>query len=145
MPIIYVARSVSLQKWGAEVGQTKHLFKVGIADGKADEAIAALNAESHAGQTDWKLLKAQAVEETDDAAIHAKLGAKLREVDPGLYPKLRGARGIYKVRPEFVATYSMVQHALNTGSREPSLEKVKPADIASYLLHHATGGGDTTP
>jgi hypothetical protein len=140
VPTIYVARSMSLQKWGAEVGQTKHLFKVGVAEGRADAAIAALNAEAHAGQTDWKLLKAQSVDEADEAAVHAKLGAKLREVDPGLYPKLRGAHGIYKIRPEFVATHSMVQHALTTGDREPSLEKVKPADVANYLLHHATQG-----
>lgn len=136
MPNVYVARSMSLQKWGAEVGLTKHLFKVGVTDGKADAAVAELNAEAHAGQTDWKVLKAQTVDAADEAAVLAKLDAKLKAVDPNLYPKLRGARGIYKIRPEFVASHSMVQRAL-AGDREPDVEKVKPADVAAYLIHRA--------
>jgi len=136
VPSVYVARSLALQKWGAEVGVTKHLYKLGVFDGKPDEAIAALNAESCASQADWKLVKAEGAEGVDEASVLAKLSAKLREVDPGLYPKLRGARGIYKIRPEFVANHAMVQRAFAGGSHE-TIEKVKPADFAAYLIHHA--------
>ncbi len=43
MTIIYVAKSQSLAKWGADVGFTKHLYKMGVAEGTAEAALKALN------------------------------------------------------------------------------------------------------
>ncbi|MCC6468316.1 MAG: hypothetical protein IT563_08340 [Alphaproteobacteria bacterium] len=136
MPVIYVARSQALQKWGAEVGLSKHVYKVGIGEGKAAEIEAQMNGESLAGQTDWKLVKLQKLDQAveEDQAI-ARLAGREKPVDPNFYPKLRGARGIFKVKLENVGNAMLVQQALGTG--EMKIEKVKPADVAAYLIRNA--------
>lgn len=135
MPFIYVARSQTLQEWGAEVGLTKHIYKLGVAEGTADEAIAALNAAQHAGQTDWKAVKKQKAGAADEGALVARFAQKERMVDPNLYPKLRGATGIFKVRMEAVANYLLVKDALAGGFAK--FDKLKPADIGTYMISSA--------
>jgi len=134
MPVVYVARSLALQKWGAEVGLGKHVYKVGVGEGKAAEVEAALNAESLAGQTDWKVVKLQKVDMADEDAVLDRLSGREKPVDPNFYPRLRGARGVFKVKLENVANALLVQQALGTG--EMKIEKVKPADIALYLIRN---------
>lgn len=134
MPVVYVAKSVALQKWGAEVGLGKHVFKVGVGEGKAAEIEAQLNADSVAGQTDWKVVKLQKVDDADEQAVLARLATREKPVDPNFYPKLRGAPGVFKVKLESVANSLLVQQALGTG--EMKIEKVKPADIAAYLIRN---------
>ncbi|HET9149474.1 MAG TPA: hypothetical protein VFO61_03250 [Alphaproteobacteria bacterium] len=135
MPVIYVARSQSLQKWGAEVGLTKHLFKLGAADGKAQDALKALNDSACAGERDWKLLGHESVESADEDSAIERLGAREKLVDPNLYPRLRGERGIVKVKPENVANHLMVKKAL--AGEEDIAIKLRPADIAGYLIANA--------
>jgi hypothetical protein len=135
MPVIYVARSQSLQKWGAEVGLTKHLFKLGVADGKAQDALKALNDSACAGERDWKLLGLESVESADEDTAVARLGAREKLVDPNRYPRLRGERGIVKVKPENVANHLMVKKAL--AGEEDIAIKLRPADIAGYLIANA--------
>jgi hypothetical protein len=135
MPVIYVARSQSLQKWGAEVGLTKHLFKIGVADGKAQDALKALNDSACAGERDWKLLGHESVESGDEDSAIERLGAREKLVDPNLYPRLRGERGIVKVKPENVANHLMVKKAL--AGEEDIAIKLRPADIAGYLIANA--------
>lgn len=136
MPVIYVARSQAQQKWGAEVGLGKHVYKLGIGEGKAADIEAALNAGAVAGQTDWKVIKAQKLDRAvDEEQAIARLAGREKVVDPNFYPKLRGVRGVFKVKLENVGNSLLVQQALGTG--EMKIEKVKPADVAAYLIRNA--------
>lgn len=135
MTLLYVATSKGLAAWAADVGLTKHIYKLGVAEGPVDEAIAALNREAFAGESDWKLLHKQEVAEIDEASAVARVAAREKIVDPAYYPKIRGATGIFKVKIGNVANHLLVKRAL--AGEEAKLEKVKTADIARYLLQSA--------
>ena len=51
MPTIYVAASKELGKWGADVGVSKHVYKLGLTEGSAEEAVAAYRKQLPAGWT----------------------------------------------------------------------------------------------
>ena len=136
MPVIFVAKSVGQQDWANSVGLTRHVYKLGLAEDSAEAAVERMNAERHAGFDDWKVLKKQKVEEADEAAALARLAAREKPVDPGYYPKLRGAAGIFKVKPENVEN-SMVVKAALAGQAELKNPKAKPADVAAYLIANA--------
>lgn len=135
MGTIYVARSSTLSKWGADVGLGKNLFKLGYAEGTAEEALKALKEEAHCGAADWLLAAKQTVVEFDLAAAIASLQRKEKMVDPALYPKLRGTLGIFKVKLTNVENSLMVQKALE-GMQVKEI-KLKPADIGGYLIANA--------
>ena len=83
MAVIYVARSKVLSEWGGDVGLSKNLYKVGVFDGTANDAAAALNEEQVAGVDDWTVLKAADAGELDEAAAIASLTRKKQSiVDP---------------------------------------------------------------
>jgi hypothetical protein len=111
MPVIYVAKSKGIENWGADVGLTKHVYKVGVAAESAEAAVAALNAEGVAGHRDWKLVKKKPVETGDEAAALQRLGARVQAVDPDYYPGVKGAAGIFKVRPADIADF-LIRNAL---------------------------------
>ncbi len=136
MKSVYVARSAGLTKWGSDVGLGKFVFKVGVAD-DAEAAVKALAEESHCGETDWKLMKAEPAPDdlTEDAALE-RLGRKEKMVDPGLYPRLRGARGIVKVKLTNVENHLLAKAVFASASELAKAAKPKPADIASYLIHN---------
>jgi len=135
MTILYVATSKSLAGWAADVGLTKQVYKVGVAEGSVDDAIKALNDDAFAGESDWRLLKQQDVDGLEDAAAIDRLAKKEKMVDPNYYPKIRGAVGIFKVRIGNVANHLLVKRAL--AGDEEKIEKVKTADIAVYLIQNA--------
>jgi hypothetical protein len=132
MPTLYVATSKELGKWGADVGISKHLYKLAVAEGTAENAVAALNEAAYGGQSDWKLIKKQEVESLSEAAALDRVQRKEKLVDPGYYPRLRGTSGIFRVKPVNVENHILVTQAL--AGREPKLDKLKPVDIAHYLL-----------
>ncbi|MGE5539431.1 MAG: hypothetical protein ACM30I_12505 [Gemmatimonas sp.] len=136
MPVVYVARSSALQKWGAEVGVTKHLYKIGVAPESAEAAVKALNDDACAGERDWKLLAKEAtdVDIDEDRAIE-RLGAREKIVDPRLYPRLKDERGIIKVKTANVENHLMVKKAL--AGEEDIAIKVTPAVIGAYLIANA--------
>jgi len=141
MSVIYVASSKTLSTWGASVGISKSLYKVGLtAEGEsAADAIAALNEASVASAQDWKLVKASPEAETADDLDADELAARLDAadivVDPTYYPKLRRAAGIVRVRPETVENSLLVERAM---ANEANLTmKIKPADIAAWLIRLA--------
>jgi hypothetical protein len=132
MPDVFVARSQGLSKWGAEVGVTKHLFKVGVAEASAEAALKAMNAAGCAGETDWKLVAKETVESADESAIVERLGRREKLVDPNLYPRLKGERGVVKVKPSNVENHLMVKKALS--GEEDIAIKVNAVVIGAYLI-----------
>ena len=131
MPSIYVARSVKAGKWASDVGLGKHVYKLGIAD---DPKAAA--AAGWAGESDWAIVKSELVEGlTEDKAIE-RLAAKERMIDPNLYPKLKGARGVFRITPAKVENHIVVTRAL-AGESDLKALSLKPADFATYLIHNA--------
>jgi hypothetical protein len=86
MPVLYIATSKNLAGWAADVGLTKHVYKLGVAEGSADDAIRALNDEGFAGESDWRLLKQQ---EVDGLASERRrtTGKEEKMVDPAYYPE----------------------------------------------------------
>ena len=135
MAVAYVARSANAAKWGASVGLTKHIYKLGVAEESAEAAVKALNQAAHAGETDWKLVKKEPVEGLDEAAAIERLAHKERMVDPNLYPKIKGVQGIFKVKPVNAENYFFAKQAMeNLETRDI---KVKHPEIAAYLLHAA--------
>lgn len=137
MPVVYVASSKGLSGWAADVGLTKHVFKLAVAEDSAADAIDALNESAHAGQNDWRLLAKETVDAADEAALIEALARKEKMVDPGLYPKIKGIRGIFKVRPGNVENDVMVKRAL--AGEHDIVVKLKPADIGKYLIRSARG------
>ena len=141
MAVIYVARSKTLSEWGAEVGISKNLFKVGIGEGSGKdagkEAVEALNEESFAGVTDWTLVKAADAGELAEEGAIATLAKRQPIVDPRYYPRLRGATGVFRVKPKDIENSMLVARAM---SGEQSLNfTLKPTDIADFLIKNAGG------
>jgi hypothetical protein len=132
MTILYVATSKIFSGWAADVGLGKHVYKVGVAEGSADDALKALNDESCAGANDWRLLKTQVVDDLDEGTVVERLAKKEKVVDPNYYPRLRGAVGIFRLKVANVANHLLVKRAL--AGEEEKVDKVKPTDIAAYLI-----------
>ncbi len=141
MSEIFVATSKALAEWGAEVGLTKHLYLVAVTEGEAGAAIEDLNAQRLAGFDDWKLLKsAPAGALAQDLAIE-RVAKKERMADPGYYPRLKAVRGIFKIRLENVEHSRLVKQAL--AAEQTKVPKLKPLDIATYLIEIALRSGDS--
>ena len=135
MPVLYVARSAKLGRWSSDVGLGKHTYKVGIADDDPKE-LAALAAAGWAGESDWKIVRREAIEGLGEAEALDRLGRKEPMIDPRLYPKLKGAAGVFRVSPTRVENHIIVSRALAGDSDRLDL-KLKPADFAAYLIHNA--------
>ena len=135
MTILFVATSKIVSAWAADVGLGKHVYKVGVAEGSAEDALEKLNGESCAGANDWRLLKTQQADALDEAAILDRLARKEKVVYPNYYPRLRGATGIFRVKVANVANHLLVKSAL--AGDEEKVDKVKPPDIAAYLIQNA--------
>ena len=135
MAVIYVARSKTLSDWGSSVGISKHLFKVGIAPDSAKQAIAALNEQAYAGAEDWRLLKADDGGGLTENEELERLTLKIKSVDPNYYPRTKGAKGIFRIKPQDVENSMIVERAV---AQEASLHfKLKPTDYGVYLIKNA--------
>ena len=135
MPVLYVARSAKLGRWSSDVGLGKHTYKVGIADDDPKE-LAALAAAGWAGESDWKIVRREEVEGLSEDEALQRLGKKEPMIDPRLYPKLKGAAGVFRVSPTRVENHIIVSRALAGDSDRLDL-KLKPVDFAAYLIHNA--------
>jgi len=134
---IYVARSKTISDWGYDVGLSKHIYKVGYTEAPVKDVVAA----GWAGAADWSLVKKQDnVEGTSEDEIITRLSGKAKMIDPKLYPRIRDTAGIFKVTLAQVENHILVKTAL-AGESELKLVKVKPADIADYLIATAQNTG----
>jgi len=134
MAVLYVARSAALTKWASDVGQGKHIFKLGMAEDK--DAVKAAVEAGWAGETDWKLVHSQDVEGATEDDVIARLTRKEKVIDPNYYPKLKGTAGVFRITLTNVQNSLLVAKAMTAD--EPLTEiKVKPKDIAEYIIRNA--------
>jgi hypothetical protein len=134
---LYVAGSKELSKWAADVGLTKHVYKVGVSQGAAEEAVDALNEATFAGFGDWKLVRKAEAAGIDEATATERLKRKEKMVDPGYYPRIKGAAGLFKARVGSVASHLLVKRTME--GAEDAQAKVKTGDVADYLIRTALG------
>lgn len=135
MPVLFVARSARLARWASDVGFGKHVYKVGV----SDEDPKALAASGWAGENDWKIVRREEVAGLSEEEVLERLSRREKSIDPNLYPKLKGAVGVFRVSPEHVENHIIVARALAGDSEQIDL-KLKPADFAAYLIHSVTRG-----
>ena len=109
---LYIAISKNLADWAADAGLTKHVYTLGVAESSADDAIKALNDGGFTGESDWRLLKQQDVDDAGKTGAVERLAKKEKMADPNYYPKIRGAVGILKVKIGNVANHLLVKRAL---------------------------------
>ncbi len=95
MAILYVARSPRLCRWASDVGLGKNIFKVGLAEGDPKP----LAASGWAGESDWTITRKQEVEGLSEEEALARLARKEKAIEPRLYPKLKGATGVFRLTP----------------------------------------------
>ena len=131
MPFLYVARSSKLGRWASDVGLGKNIYKVGVAEG--DPRV--LAAAGWAGETDWTIVRKAAVEGLSEQEALDRLARKEKMIDPNLYPKLKGAAGVFRLTPARVENQIVVTRAL-AGQSDRVEIKLKPTDYADYLVHN---------
>ena len=132
MLVLYVARSAKLARWASDVGFGKHLYKLGV----SDDDPKALAAAGWAGEADWKIVLRDEVEGLSEAEALERLARKEKMIDPNLYPKLKGAAGVFRVVADHVENHIIVSRAL-AGDSDRRDMKLTPADFAAYLVHNA--------
>jgi len=131
MSILYVARSAKLGKWASDVGLGKNVYKIGVTESDPK----ALAAAGWAGETDWTIVRKTTVEDLNEAEALDRLCRKEKMVDPNLYPKLKGAAGVFRLTPARVENHIVVTRAL-AGQSDRIEIKLKPTDYADYLIHN---------
>jgi hypothetical protein len=131
MGVLYVARSAKLCRWASDVGLGKHVYKVGVAESDPKPLAAA----GWAGETDWTVARKQEVEGLSEEEALARLGRKEKIIEPNLYPKLKGATGVFRLLPTRVESHIIVTRAL-AGQSDRAEIKLKPTDFADYLIHN---------
>jgi hypothetical protein len=132
MPVLFVARSALLARWASDVGFGRNIYKIGV----SDDDPKTLAAQGWAGEADWKIVRSEPVEGLSEAGALERLGRKEKSIDPNLYPKLKGAAGVFRVAAEHVENHIIVSRAL-AGASDRTEAKLTPADFAAYLIHNA--------
>jgi hypothetical protein len=132
MAILYVARSAKLNRWASDVGLGKNVFKVGV----TEDDPKTLAAEGWARETDWTIVRKIAVEGLSEQEALNRLGRKEKMIDPRLYPRLKGAAGVFRLTPARIENHIVVTRAL-AGESDRAAIKLRPTDYADYLIHNA--------
>ena len=133
MEYLYVARSAKLARWASDVGLGRHVYKVGVSEANPK----ALAAAGWAGESDWTIVRTRAVEDLGEEEAVARLSRKEKMIDPNLYPKLKGAVGVFRLTAPQVENHILVTRALSGDGGRLEI-KLKPVDFADYLIHNAS-------
>ena len=139
MPTIFVASSPAMQEWGSDAGISKHLYRVGLTDDDVKAAVDEMNAETYAGQKDWVLTGSGAVESMDADGLLKRLAERQKVVDPLYYPKIKGAKDIVRIDQRKVEANIVIKRTME--GRDSKVPKLKPKDIAEYIIGSVVGGG----
>lgn len=131
MGSLYVARSAKLGRWASDVGLGRHIYKIGVAEGDPK----ALAAAGWAAETDWTIVRKRQVDASEEEVL-ARLARKEKMIDPNIYPKLKGAVGVFRLTAPQVENHLLVTRALAGDGGRVEI-KLKPADFADYLIHNA--------
>jgi len=131
MPIIYVAMSNAMQEWGADVGASKNLFKVGVTEDDAEGAVEALGADSYAGQADWQLAGKKKAD-LDEETLLQRIAERHQVLDPLYYPRLKGVKDIVRVDQRKVEADIVIKKTM--AGKDAKVPKLKPKDMAAYLI-----------
>ena len=131
MATLYVARSVKLGRWSSDVGLGKNVYKLGVADGDPKPLAVA----GWAGETDWRIVRSVPVDDLSEEEALARLARKEKVIEPNLYPKLKGANGVFRLAPTRVESHIIVTRAL-AGQSDRVEVKLKPTEFADYLIHN---------
>src|SRR5690242_9268357 len=110
----------------------KNVYKIGIAEGDPKPLAAA----GWAGETDWTIVRKAPVEGLSEEEMLDRLGRKEKMIEPNLYPKLKGALGVFRLTPTRIENHILVTRAL-AGESDRGVLKLRPADYADYLIHNA--------
>jgi hypothetical protein len=132
MGFFYVARSAKLARWASDVGLGRYVYKVGI----TAENPKALAAQGWAGEADWTIVRQRAADDVTEEEALARLAHKEKMIDPKLYPKLKGAVGVFRLTAPRVENHMLVTRALSGGGG-PGEIRLKQTDFADYLIHNA--------
>ena len=132
MSVIFVARSARLARWASDVGLGKHVFKIGVAEGDPRPLAVA----GWAGETDWTILRRRPVDDLAEEEAIRRLARSEKMIDPKLYPKLKGALGVFRLTQARVENHIIVTRAL-AGDSDRAEVKLKPTDFADYLIYNA--------
>jgi hypothetical protein len=134
MGFLYVARSAKLARWASDVGLGRHIYKIGVAESDPKT----LAAEGWAGETDWTIVRRRPVEDLSEEDALERLARKEKMVDPNLYPRLKGALGVFRLTASRVENHLLVTRALAGEDRGATgAIKLKHSDFADYLIHNA--------
>jgi hypothetical protein len=142
MPSVYIAMSQTMQDWGNDAGISKHLYKVGFTDESPEEAVKELNAAGYGGQQDWTLVGSRETETIDEPALMARLAERMKVIDPLYYPKIKGAKDIVRVEQRKVEANIVIKRTME--GRDSKVPKIKPKDMASFILDVALGDNSLT-
>lgn len=132
MAFFYVARSAKLSRWALDVGLGRYVYKVGV----SAEDPKTLAAQGWAGEADWTIVRKRAIDDLNEDEAVARLARKEKMIDPNLYPKLKGAVGVFRLTAPRVENHIIVSRALADGGGSGDI-KLKQADFADYLIHNA--------
>ena len=132
MPIVYVAMSNDMQEWGADVGVSKQLYKLGYADGDPQNAIKALNDENYAGHSDWSLAGSQEVAGIDAETVMERACERQNVLDPLYYPRLKGAKDIIRLDQRKVEAHIVIKKTME--GQDSKVPKLTPADMSDFLI-----------